>query len=164
MCPTQGLHCQKALYQAGLTNILKTNNDGAEIDFNTVYSKGTQTCLKYYLSNVRHYIKSIFPLSKTDSTTIINGLSLKKDQNQDKLFFEILKAFNEYGELKNIDPSFKSRLFEDFLKVTTGKKQLAQFFTPINIIKAIIDMADVKNLNDGSNVLDPSGGVGGFII
>lgn len=145
-------------------NILRTNNDGAEIDFNTVYLKGTQTCLKYYLSNVRPYIKSIFPLSKTDSTTIINGLSLKKDQNQDKLFFEILKAFNEYGELKNIDPSFKSRLFEDFLKGTTGKKQLAQFFTPRNIIKAIIDMADVKNLNDGSNVLDPSGGVGGFII
>ncbi|WP_187477935.1 N-6 DNA methylase [Amniculibacterium sp. G2-70] len=144
--------------------ILTVNDDGIPIDFKTVYSRGNLTCLKYYLSSVRPHIKKMFPASETDPTTIINGLSLKKGQNQDELFFDILKSFEEYGELKNIDPSFKSRLFEDFLKGTTGKKQLAQFFTPRNVIKAIVEMADVKNLPEDAKILDPSGGVGGFII
>lgn len=144
--------------------VLTVNDDGIPVDFKTVYERGNQNCLKYYLASVRPHIKKMFPASETDPTTIINGLSLKKGQNQDQLFFDILTSFQEYGELKNIDPSFKSRLFEDFLKGTTGKKQLAQFFTPRNVIKAIVEMADVKNLPEGSKILDPSGGVGGFII
>ena len=142
--------------------ILKFDENGNSIDFETVYDKGKGYCLKYYLANVRPYIKKLFPIGK-DGTTIINGLSLKKDQNQDELFFDVLKAFKENGRLDNIDPAFKSRLFEDFLKSTTGKKQLAQFFTPRNVVKAIVEMANVKNLPNGSSVCDPACGVGGFI-
>jgi len=142
--------------------ILRYDDNGNSIDFDTVYSKGKNFCLKYYLSNVRPYIKKLFPVGN-DGTTIINGLSLKKDQNQDELFFDVLKAFKENGRLDNIDPAFKSRLFEDFLKSTTGKKQLAQFFTPRNVVKAIVEMANVKNLPNGSSICDPACGVGGFI-
>ncbi|MBQ8884888.1 MAG: N-6 DNA methylase [Clostridia bacterium] len=142
--------------------ILKYDDNGNAIDFETVYDKGKSFCLKYYLTNVRPYIKKLFPVGE-DGTTIINGLSLKKDQNQDELFFDVLKAFKENGRLDNIDPAFKSRLFEDFLKSTTGKKQLAQFFTPRNVVKAIVEMANVKNLPNGSSVCDPACGVGGFI-
>lgn len=142
--------------------ILKYDDNGNLIDFETVYGKGKNFCLKYYLSNVRPYIKKLFPVGN-DGTTIINGLSLKKDQNQDELFFDVLKAFKDNGRLNNIDPAFKSRLFEDFLKSTTGKKQLAQFFTPRNVVKAIVEMANVKNLPNGSSVCDPACGVGGFI-
>ena len=143
--------------------ILTIDNNGNNVDFQSVITKGKTHCLKYYLNNVRPYIKTIFPAYE-DGTTIINGLSLKNDQNQDSLFFDILKAFQEYGKLENIDPDFKSRLFEDFLKGTTGKKQLAQFFTPRNVIKAMVEIAQVKNLPDGSKICDPACGVGGFII
>jgi type I restriction-modification system DNA methylase subunit len=142
--------------------LLSKDDTGNDIDFDTVFSKGKQYCLKYYLTNVRPYIKKMFPVAD-DGTTIINGLSLKKDQNQDELFFDVLKAFKDYGNLDNIDPSFKSRLFEDFLKSTTGKKQLAQFFTPRNVIKAIVEMANVKALPNNSTLYDPACGVGGFI-
>lgn len=144
--------------------VLKYNKDGVPIDFLTVYNVGKDDCLKYYLSNVRPYIKILFKESKIDGTTIINGLSLKENQNQDNLFYDILESFKEYGKLRNIDPQFKSRLYEDFLKGTVGKKQLAQFFTPRNVIKAMVDLADVKSLPNGSKVLDPAGGVGGFLI
>lgn len=142
--------------------LLSQDENGNDIDFETVYAKGKQYCLKYYLKNVRPYIKTMFPPAE-DGTTIINGLSLKNEQNQDELFFDVLKAFKDYGKLDNIDPSFKSRLFEDFLKSTTGKKQLAQFFTPRNVIKAIVEMANVKSLPNNSNLYDPACGVGGFI-
>ncbi len=143
-------------------NLLCKDDAGNDIDFETVFAKGNQFCLKYYLKNVRPYIKKMFPIAD-DGTTIINGLSLKNDQNQDELFFDVLKAFKDYGNLDNIDPSFKSRLFEDFLKSTTGKKQLAQFFTPRNVIKAIVEMANVKALPNNSVLYDPACGVGGFI-
>jgi len=143
--------------------VLKIDDNGNNVDFDSVLQKGKTHCLKYYLSNVRPYIKKIFP-SHDDGTTIINGLSLKNDQNQDGLFFDILTAFNTFGKLENIDPDFKSRLFEDFLKGTTGKKQLAQFFTPRNVIKAMTEIANVKNLPDNSKMGDPACGVGGFVI
>ncbi|MCL2215969.1 MAG: N-6 DNA methylase [Defluviitaleaceae bacterium] len=142
-------------------NILDMDDNGNRVDFDTVFEKGKNHCLRYYMVNVRAHIKQLFPA--VDGTTIINGISLKKEQNQDELFFNILKSFNEYGKLKNIDPAFKSRLFEDFLKGTKGKKQLAQFFTPRNVIKAIVEMANVKNLARGSKINDPASGVGGFL-
>lgn len=143
--------------------VLKIDENGNNVDFDSVLQKGKTHCLKYYLNNVRPYIKKIFP-SHDDGTTIINGLSLKNDQNQDGLFFDILTSFNNFGKLENIDPEFKSRLFEDFLKGTTGKKQLAQFFTPRNVIKAMVEIANVKNLPENSKIGDPACGVGGFII
>lgn len=143
--------------------VLKQNRNGVDIDFDTVIGRGKDLCLKYYLNNVRTHIKEMFPVSE-DGTTIINGLSLREDQNQDELFFAILNNFKKFGDLKNIDPEFKSRLFEEFLKGTTGKKQLAQFFTPRNVIKAIVKMAKVESLPEGSSVADPASGVGGFIL
>lgn len=142
-------------------NLLDMDEDGNKVDFDTVFEKGRNHCLKYYMANVRKHIKSLFP--PVDGTTVINGISLKRDQNQDELFYNILQSFKDYGKLKNIDPSFKSRLFEDFLKGTKGKKQLAQFFTPRNVVKAIVEMANVKNLPTNSKVNDPACGVGGFI-
>ncbi len=130
-------------------DILELDENGNMIDFQSVIDKGKFFCLRYYLSTVRPYIKKLFPVQE-DGTTIINGLSLRKDQNQDNLFYDILLSFSEYGKLESIDPNFKSRLFEDFLKGTTGKKQLAQFFTPRNVIKAMVEIADVKSLKDGS--------------
>jgi type I restriction-modification system DNA methylase subunit len=80
------------------------------------------------------------------------------------LFKNILTQFNEFGPLNNIDPDFKSRLYEKFLKKSISQKNWGQFFTPRNVVKAIIEMSDIEKLQDNSIVHDPACGVGGFIL
>ncbi|MFS1033058.1 N-6 DNA methylase [Enterococcus casseliflavus] len=143
--------------------ILNEKEDGTSISFEETFSKGKDRCLQYYMNNVRDYIKEIFPKG-ADDTTIINGLSVKKDSNQDELFYSILEDFRNFGNLKNVSVEFKSNLFEEFLKGSNGIKLMAQFFTPRNIIRAIVNMANVSQLQDGQAICDPACGVGGFII
>lgn len=147
-------------------NILKKNDSGTEVSFDYVYNEvDEEKCLKYYCSNVRNYIKDIFPENSDDETTLINGISLNPDVNEDNtIFHKLLKKFNDFGSLRNIDPEFKSRLFEDFLKKSISKKNWGQFFTPRNVVKAMIEMSDIERLPDGSKVCDPACGVGGFVL
>lgn len=145
--------------------ILTQNNAYTDIDFDTVLNKGKNGCLIYYFENVRNYIKAIFPENKDDNTTLINGMSLNPLIKEDNTtFYNILCKFKDFGNFKDIDPEFKSRLFEDFLKKSISKKNWGQFFTPRNIIKAIVNMSEIHKLQDGSNVGDPASGVGGFLL
>ncbi len=144
-------------------NIIHYTDDGIDISFSSTLEKGKNSCLKFYTKNVRPYIKKIFPPSSNDETTIINGLSLKTDRNQDELFYKILVDFKEFGSLKGVSVEFKSSLFEEFLKGSNGIKLMAQFFTPRNIVRAIVDMAQVYSMAEGQSICDPACGVGGFI-
>lgn len=146
-------------------DVLKQNSVYVDISFDSVYNIGKNGCLTYYYANVRNYIKTIFPINNNDGTTLINGMSLRPDVKEDNLtFYNILNKFKDFGNLKDIDPEFKSRLFEDFLKKSISKKNWGQFFTPRNIIKAIINMSEIDKLQDGSNIGDPASGVGGFLL
>lgn len=145
--------------------VLTEDPNGNKVSFSEVISKGQDKCLKYYFSNVREYIKELFPSNQNDKTTLINGISLSPSVVEDnQVFYRILKKFDEFGDLKNIDPEFKSRLFEDFLKKSISKKNWGQFFTPRNVVKAIVEMSEIDKLPDGSNVYDPACGVGGFLL
>lgn len=144
-------------------DILNEKEDGTLISFDETFSKGRDKCLQYYINNVRGYIKEVFPKGE-DGTTIINGLSLKKDNKQDELFYSILEDFKKFGNLKNVSIEFKSNLFEEFLKGSNGIKLMAQFFTPRNIIRTMVNMANVSQLQDGQSICDPACGVGGFVI
>ena len=145
--------------------VLTEDQNGNKVSFTEVISKGQDKCLKYYFSNVRKYIKELFPSNQNDQTTLINGISLSPSVVEDnQVFYRILKKFDEFGDLKNIDPEFKSRLFEDFLKKSISKKNWGQFFTPRNVVKAIVEMSEIDKLPDGSNVYDPACGVGGFLL
>lgn len=155
-----------------------TNNAGLEINFDYVYKlpnskndkgeqlRGKDYCLKYYYDHVRPYIKNtLFPKNEKDGTTLINGMSLNADVKEDNhIFYNILKKFNSFGSLKNINLEFKSRLFEDFLKKSISKKNWGQFFTPRNVVKAIIEMSGIEKLPQGAKVCDPACGVGGFLL
>ncbi|MED9930208.1 MAG: hypothetical protein UE851_04030 [Lachnospiraceae bacterium] len=101
-------------------DIIHYTDDGIDISFESTLDKGEKNCLKFYTKNVRAYIKKIFPPSDEDNTTIINGLSLKTDRNQDELFHKILNEFKEFGSLKGVSVEFKSSLFEEFLKGSNG--------------------------------------------
>lgn len=153
--------------------VIDTTDQGHAIGFghlfNVVGGKNKETCLKYYQSTVRPYIKNtLFPVAAdhSDGTTILNGFVF--DQNNAdhcRAFYEILDALEDFGPLQKIAPEFKSRLFEDFLKNSQSTKDMGQYFTPRIVMKSVIDMADVRNkLQPGAIVNDPACGVGGFLL
>lgn len=140
-------------------------------DFNSVFKlsqeQGGKEALRYYAKNSRPKIRELFPVGD-DQTTIINGtIFVDKDgkpvESQANLFKNSLKKYNDFGSLRNVKKEFKTKLFETFLKQSSDKSKLGQFFTPRKVVRAIVDIADVENLKSGARVCDPFCGVGGFI-
>lgn len=146
-------------------NILKEDNKGNKINFRDIYNLSAEKAFKNYTDNVRPYLKVMFPPDSEDKTTIINGTVLNPDvPEHSKVFHKILRKFYEFGEMKNIDPGFKSKVFEAFMKESISKKNWGQYFTPRNIINAMLEISDIEKLPEGSEVCDPACGVGGFIL
>lgn len=141
--------------------------------------------IEYYVNVIRPHIKSLFPdntiatdpeLAKifglstvVSKSSIINGFAFLKSgpstvASFNRTFLEILNAFKDYGTLTNIDKEFKLRLYETFLKNTPRAQSLGQFFTPRNVVREMVRMAELGKLPDGAVVLDPAAGVGGFVL
>jgi len=157
-------------------------SDVDQVAFKTRYGK---TQIEYYVQNIRPEIKRLFP-DKTpvanqavldliglgaivSPTSIINGFAFLRSgatnlETFNRTFVEILGYFKDFGPLSRIDPEFKMRLYEIFLKKSGRQQQLGQFFTPRNVVKAMIRMARLDKLKAGDLVLDPAAGVGGFIL
>lgn len=122
--------------------------------------------LDSYCKNCRTEILRLFPPSIEDGTAIISKpIFVDKESNAifgySTVFKNVIYKFKEYGELRNIDKDFKSKLFEAFLKQSINKKEWGQFFTPRKVVKAIIDLLDLK---EGMTLCDPAGGVGKFVL
>lgn len=122
--------------------------------------------LEYYASVVRVKIKELFPGNPKDKTTIINGtIFVSKDDKAVSgyatVFRRILNRFNEYGTLENIDYDFKSKLFETFLKESISKKNWGQYFTPLKVVRSIVNMVEIV---PGMEICDPACGVGKFLL
>ncbi len=149
------------------------------------YSAHGCSPIEHYINSIRPKIKQIFPdntISKAShvasifglntiisKTSVINGFSFMKNSasspvTYNRVFLEILDAFNEFGPLTSIDPEFKLRLYETFLKRSARQQKLGQFFTPRNVVKSVIKMARMDGLSKDAVVLDPACGVGGFIL
>lgn len=144
--------------------VLKANQSGTPIDFETVIGKDHDKILKYYFDTVRPEIKRLFPAG-ADGTSIINGIVLNPAAlDQGRLFRQVLQRFKEFGSLKKIDPEFKSRIFERFLKKSLSVKNWGQYFTPRNVVKAMVEMSGVEHLPPGAVLADPACGVGGFVL
>jgi type I restriction-modification system DNA methylase subunit len=123
--------------------------------------------LENYANVIRPQIKKLFPKGN-DGTTIINGtIFVSKDQKAvagySTVFKKVLLRFKEYGKLENIDYDFKSKLFESFLKESISKKNWGQFFTPLKVVRAIVEMAK-DNIKEGVSICDPACGVGKFLL
>jgi type I restriction-modification system DNA methylase subunit len=122
--------------------------------------------LEIYVTTVRPKIKSLFPASHIDKTTIINGtIFVSKDEKAvsgySSVFRTILDRFASFGTLSNIDYDFKSKLFETFLKESKSKENWGQFFTPLKVVRSIVSMADIR---EGMSICDPACGVGKFLL
>lgn len=143
------------------------------------------TAIEYYVEKIRPFIKGLFPdntiahdpaigqvfglQTVVSKTSVINGFAFLKSSTVslsgfNRVFLEILSEFQKFGPLTSIDPEFKLRLYETFLRKSARQQKLGQFFTPRNVVRPIIKMAQLENLKNGSVVLDPAAGVGGFIL
>lgn len=140
--------------------------------FNTLmksYETDTpEEVLENYAKIIRPKIKEYFPHSEIDNTTIINGtIFVSKDQKAvagySTVFKKVLKKFQDYGKLEHIDYDFKSQLFESFLKESISKKNWGQFFTPLKVVRAIIEMAK-DEIKPNIKICDPACGVGKFLL
>lgn len=134
-----------------------------------MYVENTENeVLEHYADTIRKKIKDLFPENDVDKTTIINGtIFVSKDQRAVKgystTFRNVLGKFNKYGKLEHIDYDFKSKLFESFLKESISKKNWGQFFTPLKVVRSIVEMAK-DDIKDGIKICDPACGVGKFLL
>ena len=126
--------------------------------------------LKYYSNNCRKEIQELFPPGN-DGTSIINGTIFVNEDGaanvaQAALFAEIIEDLanhdRNFGSFRYIKREFKTRLYESFLRQSAGIKALGQYFTPRNVVQAMVQMA--REVNSGGRICDPFCGVGGFVL
>ena len=55
-------------------------------------------------------------------------------------------------------------MYETFLRQSAGVKKLGQYFTPRNVVQAMVRMSSAKSLKKGARICDPFCGVGGFLL
>ncbi|MBM7415831.1 MULTISPECIES: class I SAM-dependent DNA methyltransferase [Nocardiaceae] len=151
--------------------VLQGNNSFRKI-VQLLASDGSGEALNHYGSISRKKIATLFP-SGDDGTTVINGTIFVNEQGapnlaQAGLFGEVIRAFqdfdDQFGSLRYIDRQFKTRLYESFLRQQAGIRSLGQYFTPRNVVQAMVRMSDASRLTSGQSVCDPFCGVGGFLL
>ena len=124
--------------------------------------------LKHYANTIRQKIKKeLFPADSEDGTTIMNWTIFVNEKNEPvpefaTLFVKSLKRYNDFWDLTNVEKSFKTKLYETFLKRDSGVKWMWQFFTPRKVISNIVEMAKVEKLGNWARVCDPFCWVWGF--
>lgn len=149
---------------------LEVLQDPENFDYllNLYEKRNSEFVLEYYAKNIRPKIKELFPKNDIDNTTIINGtIFVSKDQKAvagySTVFKKVLLRFKDYGKLEHIDYDFKSQLFESFLKESISKKNWGQFFTPLKVVRAVVEMAK-DEIKEGIKICDPACGVGKFLL
>lgn len=174
-----GKEPEKCLYNVVEIFIFKFLSDlkilEDDLSFDNLYKdveKGNDKALKKYASMIRDEIKNMFP-NGDDGTTILNGTIFVNEKgeanlSQSLLFNNVLKEFHDYGEkygsFKKIDKSFKTRLYESFLRQSAGISALGQYFTPRNVVRSIVKMSNGETLPPDATICDPFCGVGGFLL
>lgn len=159
----------KFLSDIGVLNY--TNN------FNSVYqikeNIGNEAALTRYADVCRKAIKDEMFQKGDDGTTILNGTIFVNEKgsaniSQADLFARVLESFQKYdeknGSFKYVTKEFKTRLYETFLRQSAGVKNLGQYFTPRNVVQAMVKMSCASSLKMGARICDPFCGVGGFIL
>ncbi|WP_426661962.1 N-6 DNA methylase [Rhodanobacter aciditrophus] len=169
----------KCLYNVVELFIFKFLSDlkvlDADYAFAKVYERSKvseEKALEFYARNTRREILKLFPKSKTDETTIINGTIFVTETGapnltQAKLFARSLEHLNRYGDefgsLTKIDKQFKTKLYESFLNQEV--EAMGQYFTPRAIVQSVLRMGafdDPGYSFAGKRFCDPFCGVGGF--
>lgn len=176
-----GKEPEKCLYNVVEIFVFKFLSDIGVLEyfnnFNSVYERkeraGVGAALIHYADNCRKPIKNeMFPRGD-DGTTIFNGTIFvnekgEANQSQATLFGQVLDSFQKYDEMygsfRYVTKEFKTRLYETFLRQSARVKNLGQYFTPRNVVQAMIKMSNANLLKNGARICDPFCGVGGFLL
>lgn len=147
--------------------------------FNGIFSlyknQGGKDAFLQYLTTVRNKLLELFPPNPIDGTTIINGRIFHTEvddignpiihESAADCFGKLLNCFKEYendkGKFLYINKDFKSKLFETFMKNSSDKDGMGQFFTPLKVVQEMVKMIDIK---EGMSICDPACGVGKFLL
>ncbi len=177
---TTGKEPEKCLYNVVELFVFKFLSDlgvlQSYLNFDAVvktYKKdGAEDALKQYAGISRKEIRTLFPAG-ADGTTLINGtifVNEKGDANlaQASLFGTVLELLDDFGSrvgsFRHIQREFKTRLYEAFLRQSAGVKKLGQYFTPRNVVRAMVEMSSADSLPKDARICDPFCGVGGFLL
>ncbi|WP_460880974.1 HsdM family class I SAM-dependent methyltransferase [Pontibacter rugosus] len=174
-----GKEPEKCLYNVVEIFLFKFLSDNGVLTGNNSFQRVLDLTMESPVDALTHYsnisrkkIKALFPPG-ADNTTVINGTIFVNEQgeantSQAGLFAEVIlefQAFNDkYGSMRHINREFKTRLYESFLRQEAGVKSLGQYFTPRNVVQAIVRMSSAATLRDGARMCDPFCGVGGFVL
>lgn len=176
-----GKEPEKCLYNVVEIFVFKFLSDIGVLEyynnFNSVYERkeraGANAALTHYADDCRKIIKNeMFPKGE-DGTTIFNGTIFINENghanlSQAELFSDVLNSFQKYdevhGSFRYVTKEFKTRLYETFLRQSAGVKNLGQYFTPRNVVQAMVKMSSANRLKNGSRICDPFCGVGGFVL
>lgn len=147
--------------------------------FDSIYQiykdETAKDAFKQYLTTIRERLLELFPINPNDNTSIINGriFHTQLDEMGNPIiidtaadcFGRLLDCFKEYekdnGKFIYIQKDFKSKLFETFMKNSSEKDGMGQFFTPLKVVKEMVRMVEVK---EGMTICDPACGVGKFLL
>ena len=152
-------------------SVLKPHNNFAHV-YAAASAAGHVEALTIYANISRPAIQNLFP-EGNDGTSIINGTIFvnekgEPNKSQALLFCEVLNDLQEFdvghGSFRYIRKEFKTRLYESFLRQGAGLHHLGQFFTPRNVVQAVVGMSGADTLSSGASVCDPFCGVGGFLL
>lgn len=154
-------------------NVLKSIY-GFDFIYDVYQKNGGRTAFNQYLTTVRKQLLQLFPPG-SDNTTIINGrlFHTQVDEMGNPIitdgaadcFGKLLDCFHEYeeeyGKFLYINKDFKSKLFETFMKNSSDKEGMGQFFTPLKIVQEMVRMVDI---HEEMSICDPACGVGKFLL
>lgn len=142
--------------------------------YNIYKEYSDKDAFKQYLTTVREQLLVLFPVAE-DNTTIINGrlFHTQVDEMGNPIiidsaadcFGRLLNCFKEYedehGKFLYINKDFKSKLFETFMKNSSDKDGMGQFFTPLKVVQEMVRMVGIR---EGMKICDPACGVGKFLL
>lgn len=175
-----GKEPEKCLYNVVELFVFKFLSDLSVLDVHNDFENvcgtndrsGHAAALASYANMSRPAVRSLFP-EGPDGTGIINGTIFVNEKgeannSQARLFCEVLEDLREYdrrhGSFRYIAKDFKTRLYESFLRQGAGLHHLGQFFTPRNVVQAVVGMSGANALPSGASICDPFCGVGGFLL
>jgi hypothetical protein len=122
-----------------------------------------QVMLPVIMSN---YSTSSHPLDEEDAERLITNLEVFSKDNENFLSFKNKMCKHVEGmllthQLKEVMDIYRTHLTPRFYE----KKNLGQVFTPFSMIDDILDQIPIEVMTDpNSTFLDPSAGMGGFLV
>ena len=100
-------------------------------------------------------IKALYDSHKEKDANVFDD---KLILDEDEIAF-LVKKLDKYN-LNKTDLDIKGKIFQDFF-ANFFKGDAGQYFTPMNIVRFIVNLFD---LQEGDKVIDPSCGSGGFLL